>query len=575
MIKRILAILLVLSVLFMVACSSGGTSEPDGSSPSGSVADKPSTATPNYPHDNTPGDYVGGNEIPLPGNQSESKSSSSASSKASDVYDYGEGYRRWYGYDYEDNYSEYNREKYLPIDENNSVKTDFESMLTFSLKIDTAAYTNIERYILNGDEPPVDAVRTEELINYFNYENVIVDKEGPFSMYTEIGPSPFNKDKLMAYMRIKTDEVSSRKRQPSHLTFLIDTSGSMDSYDKLPLLQDSMHMLVDNLTENDYVSIVTYAGSSEVVLESRRVTSDNKKSIIKAINNLTAGGSTAGADGIKTAYEIASEYFLKNGNNRVILATDGDFNVGISNIGELEDFISSYRDEGIYLSVLGFGTGNIREDIMETLSKHGNGNYNYINTLRTANKVLVEELSSNLYVVAKDVKAQVEFNPNNVKNYRLIGYENRMLDNRDFNDDTKDAGEIGLGSDVVVMFEIELQESYDYKYSSQPKTDRNDAYYNELFELRIRYKEPNREDSKLIKRVATFGDVTSKNSNDFSFACSVAAFGDILRDSRFSNEMTVSDIIKLADKGKAYKKENKTYREEFISMLKAYNRIVD
>lgn len=542
--NKILAILLCLSLLMLVACSN--SSKYDGSSNSNSTADRDA--------------YL-------------EKPSSLASTEEFPANDYIRNWDYYSNEDYNINQKPTKNEKYLEIDENKSINTDYESMLTLSLKIDTASYTNVQRYISSGYEPPIDAVRIEEMINYFNYDVVIEDKEGPFSVYTEIGQSPFNKEKMLAFMRIKTDNPNRMEYKASHLTFLIDTSSSMSSFDKLPLLQESMIMLTKTLSEDDYVSIVTYAGRSEVVLKAQKATSTGKKDIIRAIENLCAGGSTAGAEGIQTAYSIASDYFIRGGNNRVILATDGDFNVGISNIIDLQEFISSYSDTGIYLSILGFGTGNIREDIMETLSKYGNGNYNYINTLRTANKVLVEELYSNLYVVAKDVKVQIEFNPENIKSFRLIGYENRLLKNKDFADDTKDAGEIGLGSDVVILFEIELNEnSNGYKYSSGQSEEKKGRYYNELFELRIRYKEPEAEVSKLITRVSTFDDITTRNTNDYMFAASVAAFGYLLRNSSYYSYLSIDDIIKIANSSTG--RDISGYRGEFISLVKDYDRLM-
>ncbi len=467
-------------------------------------------------------------------------------------------------------------EKYLEIDENTSLSTENESMLTFSLKVDTASYTNVQRYIENGSLPPSDAVRVEEMINFFRYEEPFTDKEGPFSIYTEIGPSPFDSNKLMAFMRIKTDDIDKKDLPPSNLVFLIDVSGSMDSYDKLPLLKQAFGLLVDTLGENDRVSIVTYAGRSDIVLSGER--GSNKSKILNAIEDLTAGGSTAGANGIKTAYQLAQKNFIKNGNNRVILATDGDFNVGINRTEDLQRFISEKRDTGVFLSVLGFGTGNIRDDIMETLAKDGNGNYSYINSVQTAKKVLVEELGSNLFTLAEDVKTQVEFNPETVKNYRLIGYENRRMDNRDFNDDRKDAGEVGAGTDIVVMFEIELQgagKNSGYKYGSDTQSEQKQGtdskYGNELFELRIRYKDPGKSDSKLILRPVTFSSIADRNSRDYVFACSVAAFGQMLRDSDYSGNISIDSVIQMADDARGRDPEG--YRYDYLGLLRQYKKI--
>ena len=428
-------------------------------------------------------------------------------------------------------------ESYLTINENAEMLTRDESVLTFSLKVDTASYTNMARYIQSGSLPPRDAVRTEELLNYFSYDQALNFAGEPFAIYAEVGPSPFDSGKHMAFVRVKTQDVDKKELPDSNLTFLIDTSGSMDSHDKLPLLKQAFSMLAETLDEADKVSIVTYAGSSAVLLDS--VSGADTSTILNAIQGLEASGSTAGAKGILTAYALAEKNFAAGGNNRVILATDGDFNVGVSDLDELEALVAEKRKNGVYLSVLGFGTGNIRDDIMETLSTHGNGNYSYINSASTAKKVLVDELGSNLFTVADDVKAQIEFNPRNVKSYRLIGYEHRMLDNKDFDDDTKDAGEIGVGTDVVMLFELELE--------SGVATRAKDAAQSEsLFEVRIRYKNPGAPNSNLLTRSAPLNSITQGNSSDYRFACSVAAFGQLLRISDYSGDVRIGSIIDMA-----------------------------
>jgi len=449
-------------------------------------------------------------------------------------------------------------ERYLEIEENKRVAAEVQDTVTFSLKVDTAAYSNISRYISNGEKPPKDAVRTEEMINYFKYEGGFDFSEGPFSVYTEVGDSPFDKEKKMAFIRVKAKDIDKSKLKNSNLVFLIDISGSMDSYDKLPLLKSAFSMLTETLTENDKVSIVTYAGSSEIVLDG--ISGDRKTEILNAINKLSPEGSTAGADGIKTAYNLAQKNFKQNGNNRVILATDGDFNVGISSTSELSDFIASKRDTGVYLSVLGFGTGNIRDDIMETLSKNGNGNYAYIDSVHTAKKVLVDEIAANLYTVANDVKTQVVFNPVIVSNYRLIGYENRKLKNEDFENDKKDAGEIGAGTDVIALFEITLAKSQS-KLTNQDK----------LFDVKIRYKNPGESESRLITKKAGAESIKPKPGTDFGFACAVAAFGHLLRGSEYLGNATIGSVINLAEANKG--KDADGYRYEFIGMARKYEKI--
>ena len=462
-------------------------------------------------------------------------------------------------------------ESYLTIDENLAKSTDRESTLTFSLKVDTAAYSNVKRYIESGNLPPHDAVRTEELINYFKYDGEMSFSNDPFAIYAEVGPSPFDAGRYMAFIRVKSVDIDKNKLPRSNLTFLIDTSGSMDSYDKLPLLKQAFGLLVDTLTENDRVSIVTYAGSSAVILDG--TTGDNKQHIMSAIENLRAGGSTAGADGINTAYALAEKNFIENGNNRVILATDGDFNVGISSTDKLAELVAEKRGNGVYMSILGFGTGNIRDDIMETLSKEGNGNYSYISDLHGAKKVLVDELSANLFTIADDVKAQIEFNPQNVKSYRLIGYENRRLNNEDFADDTKDAGEIGAGTDVIMMFELKL-------YGAGPETPGKYAQTNtavpdfadELFEIRLRYKKPGEDNSNLMTRPVFFDNIVENGSTDFHFACSVAAFCHLLRESQYTDKLTLGDVKSLAGNSLGYDREG--YRWEFLRLLEQCERLV-
>ena len=466
-------------------------------------------------------------------------------------------------------------ESYLTINENHAQNVDEESVTTFSLKVDTASYNNVERYIRNWQLPPVNAVRTEELINYFSYDAQLnFNNESPFAVYTEVGPSPFDSEKLIAFLRVKTKELDKEELPPSNLTFLIDTSGSMNSHDKLPLLQKAFNMLVDTLGEDDRVSIVTYAGSSAVVLDSAY--GNDSIRIKNAINSLEAGGSTAGADGIMTAYKLAEKNFIEGGNNRIILSTDGDFNVGISNLDELSRLISQKRDSGVYLSVLGFGTGNIRDDIMETLSRDGNGNYAYINSVAVAEKVLIKEMGSNLFTVADDVKAQVEFNPANVKSYRLIGYENRALANKDFENDSKDAGEIGAGADVIAMFELELVGSApQLKYGDTADRLRPadiGKFSDELFELRIRYKNPGEDESRLITIPVKDSDITNKPSSDFDFACAVAAFGHLLRGSEYSGNATTQSIIQIAEASLGRDKDG--YRLDFLQLLEEYSHMV-
>ncbi len=479
-----------------------------------------------------------------------------------------------------------NREEYLTITENTETAVKDEPLTTFSLKVDTASYRNIARYIEDGQIPPPDAVRIEEMINYFSYDEPLPENDTPFSIYTEIGPSPFDADKEIVFVRVKSKEIDRAELPKSNLTFLIDSSGSMNSDDKLPLLKSSFALLVENLTEEDTVSVVTYAGSAEVVLDS--VSGAEKSRILKAIFDLRAGGSTAGADGINTAYALAEKNFAEGGNNRVLLATDGDFNVGVSSVGGLEDLITKKRESGIYLSILGFGTGNLKDDRMETLAKNGNGNYGYIDSIVSAQRTLVDELGATLHTVADDVKAQIEFNPAQVSGYRLIGYENRMMANEDFADDTKDAGEIGAGTDVVLLFEItragKEKPGVDIALKYQPKDDAEltpqeeeitvpAEFADELMQVSIRYKEPGEDVSRLITEPVKQSRYLDANTDDFNFAVSVAAWGHLLKDSAYTGEVTVGQVLSIANDSLG--EDSGGYREELISLLEGYQEIIE
>jgi Ca-activated chloride channel family protein len=429
-------------------------------------------------------------------------------------------------------------ERYNEIVEASRIYADEDPQATLALKVSTAAYTNTRRYLEDGQLPPADAVRTEELINYFSYDERAEFIDGsPFSIRTEIGPSPFDESKLMAYVRLRTMTVAEEDLPPSNLVFLIDVSGSMDEYNKLPLLQDAFAMLVDTLGEDDKVSIVVYASDTGVVLEG--VSGGAKNRLKSAIYELTAGGSTAGEGGIQLAYQVARENYIDGGNNRVILATDGDFNVGISDVGQLEDFISEKRGTGVYLSVLGFGMGNLRDDVMETLAASGNGNHAYIDSLDTAHKVLVNEMSGTLFTVADDVKAQAVFDPEYVKSYRMIGYEHSELADEDFENDAVDAGEVGLGTDVNMLFEIDLTQA-----------GRERAEGVSLFDVRIRYKDPGEGESKEISvRAARTGDYGARNTSDFTFAVAVAKYGDMLRHPELVGRGDFDTLLQMAKAG--------------------------
>lgn len=543
--KKTIAIVMLLALIFTAACAPAAPA-PAAPAPAAEAEAPPPAAAPAAP-------APAAEPAPAPAMPAPAPAAPAPS------YDGGE-WEREYGEEYRSR----DGETYQEIEENRVMDARTSPLTTISLKVDTAAYTNVARYIRSGSLPPADAVRTEELINYFSYDEPLSFGRDPFAIYTEIGPSPFDRGKYMALVRVKSRDIDKSALPPSNLTFLIDTSGSMSDYDKLPLLQEAFDMLADTLGENDRVSIVTYAGYSEIALNS--VSGADKSAMRRAIYSLTAGGSTAGANGIMTAYELAESNFLPGGNNRVILATDGDFNVGLSDIDSLNALISDKRESGVYLSVLGFGTGNLRDDVMETLAANGNGNYAYIDSVRTAQKVLVDELAANLFTIADDVKAQVEFNPANVRSYRMIGYENRTLANEDFEDDTKDAGEIGVGTDVVVMFELELENgaSPSLKYQENAPAPAPGAYGDEFFEVRIRYKHPGESRSVEMIQPAKYSDFTARNTSDFAFACCVAAFGDALRGLEYAPARIRSiRILAAASLGR----DEGGYREDFINLL--------
>lgn len=464
-----------------------------------------------------------------------------------------------------------NDEEYNYIKENGYTAVSSAPLSTFSADVDTASYTNVRRMIDGGMDVPPDAVRIEEFINYFDYDYTDPADGEPFAVHTELSDCPWNDETelLMVGINTKGFDAVLDERPAMNLVFLIDVSGSMYDDNKLPLVQKSFSMLTDNLTAADRVSIVTYAGSDEVVLEG--ADGNDRKKILRAINDLEAGGSTAGAAGINTAYDIAQKYFIDGGNNRVILATDGDLNVGLSSESELTRLIEEKRESGVFLSVLGFGTGNYKDNRLEALADYGNGNYSYIDSEKEAKKVLVDEMSGTLFTVAKDVKFQLEFNPANVKGYRLIGYENRVMAAEDFNDDTKDAGEIGAGHSVTVLYEIvpadskmELGES-ELKYAS----DSEGVMGDELLTVNIRYKEPEGSESKLLTYPVNKSLYSAKMSADMNFASCVAEFGMLLRNSRYIGDVTYKDVSAQLSK---YDYSDDDYKDEFIYLVNTMKR---
>ncbi|MBR3267485.1 MAG: von Willebrand factor type A domain-containing protein [Oscillospiraceae bacterium] len=462
---------------------------------------------------------------------------------------------------------DFNTEEYSAITENSFKSTVTDPLSTFSADVDTACYSNLRRMIREGSEIPQDSVRIEEMINYFHYNYPEPNGNEPFSVTTELADCPWNSDTKLMMIGMKAKDIDMSERKPMNLVFLIDVSGSMYSYDKLPLVQKSFSMLTEELNANDRISIVTYAGEDSVVLEG--ASGSEGLRIREAIDSLEAGGATAGAAGINTAYDIAAKYFINGGNNRIILATDGDLNVGISSEAELKRLVESKRDKGIFLSVLGFGTGNIKDNKMETLADNGNGNYSYIDSEIEAKRVLVEEMGGTLVTVAKDVKFQVEFNPAYIKGYRLIGYENRQLAAEDFNDDTKDAGEIGAGHTVTVLYEIaDINSKMDFSSSDLKYGDSSakGTENGEFCTVSVRYKEPDGDTSKLLAYPVTESSRKAEMSDDLRFASSVAAFGLILRNS--SNKGTANKNLVLSLIPESTR--NDAYKQEFAELVNAY-----
>ncbi|MEH2088145.1 vWA domain-containing protein [Nostoc sp.] len=469
--------------------------------------------------------------------------------------------------------SRFNTENYNRIEDNPFHRVGNDPLSTFSIDVDTASYSNVRRFITQGELPPKDAVRIEELINYFTYNYPQPKGDRPFSVTTEVAAAPWNPQHKLVQVGLQGKRLESKTLPPSNLVFLIDVSGSMNDPNKLPLVQQSLKLLVNQLRPEDRVSLVVYAGNAGLVLPA---TPGNQKStILAAIDRLEAGGSTAGGQGIELAYKIAKESFLKSGNNRVILATDGDFNVGVSSDGDLTRLIEQKREQGIFLTVLGFGTGNYKDGKMEQLADKGNGNYAYIDTLLEAKKVLVNDLRGTLFTIAKDVKIQVEFNPAKVQAYRLIGYENRLLQNQDFNDDKKDAGDIGAGHSVTALYEIiptgtksdvKLPEIDPLRYQRSGETA-SDAAGNELMQVKLRYKSPQDSTSQLITQTIQDDDLRTDQipSTNLRFAAAVATFGMVLRDSEYKGDASYDLVMKLATQGKGEDQEG--YRGEFIRLV--------
>lgn len=467
--------------------------------------------------------------------------------------------------------AEFNTEAYDCISDNPFLSVRQNPLSTFSADVDTASYANIRRFLQQGRMPPKDAVRIEEMINYFSYDYPAPAEDVPFSVHTEIAGCPWNSEHRLIRIGLKGREISGKTRPPANLVFLADVSGSMSSPDKLPLLQKAMKLLVQNLEGKDRMAIAVYAGASGLALPSTTCDKANKAKLLDAIDNLRAGGSTHGSEGIRLAYETAKENFIAQGVNRVILATDGDFNVGVTNQGDLIRLIEDKAKTGIFLTVLGFGTGNLKDSAMEKLADKGNGNYGYIDSITEARKILIEEAGGTLVTIAKDVKIQIEFNPAQISEYRLIGYENRVLRAEDFNDDKKDAGEIGAGHTVTAFYELvpgqSLSDKVDPLKYQQPVQHSEASGTGELLTVKLRYKEPGGDTSKLLSMaVKNNADTVEKASQDFRFASAVAAFGMLLRDSPYKGNITYEDVIRLALSAKG--NDEYGYRAECVSLMR-------
>lgn len=465
---------------------------------------------------------------------------------------------------------EFNTENYSVIEEVGFKEVSREPLSTFSIDVDKASYANIRRFLNDGQLPPAGAVRIEEMINYFTYNYEQPTDNKPFATKTDMAVCPWNDHHYLLKIGIKGKEMDKANLPSSNLVFLLDVSGSMDEPNKLPLLKSAFKLLVNELRPNDKVAIVVYAGAAGVVLPS---TPGNKKEqIIDALEQLQAGGSTAGGEGLRLAYKIATDNFIKGGNNRIILATDGDFNIGESSNSAMEDLVSQQREKGVMMTVLGFGMGNYKDDRMEIIADKGNGNYAYIDNLQEARKTLVGEFGGTLFTIAKDAKLQLEFNPLMVAAYRLIGYENRRLNNEDFNDDKKDAGEIGAGHTVTALYEIIPANSPDAKeYVKKVDTlkyQQNIAKpVSNWLTLKLRYKKPDANESQLIQQVVTNSPVEFEQADtDFRFATSVAAFGLLLRQSQYKGDLCYDIVTKMAVNAKGIDEEG--YRGEMVRLIK-------
>ena len=484
--------------------------------------------------------------------------------ESADTYSFG-GYDQKTGIDF-------NTEEYKHIDENGWKAVSVSPFSTFAADVDTASYANLRRMINNGQRIPEDAVRIEELINYFDYDYTAPANNDPFSVTTEMAPCPWNENTNLLMVGIKAKDIDMSQRKASNLVFLVDVSGSMNGEDRLGLVQKSFKMLTNELNQDDRISLVTYASGDRIVFEG--LSGANKKEITEYVEDLFAGGGTNGSAGIQTAYEIAEKYYIEGGNNRIILATDGDLNIGITDEGSLTRLVKEKAKSGVFLSVLGFGWGNISDSRMEALADNGNGNYSYIDSMTEAKKVLVDEMGGTLFTVAKDTKIQVEFNPAVIKGYRLIGYENRTMAAEDFNDDKKDGGEIGAGHTVTALYEIALKDSaqeipeVESKYTAKADADA-EGIASEYLTVNIRYKQPDGETSSLITHPVDSTYYSENMSENLSWAAGVAQAGMIIRKSEYAGTSTMENVLERLKSLNSVKED--AYRQEFCELMENVN----
>lgn len=461
-------------------------------------------------------------------------------------------------------------EAYARIEESGFLTPQLHPLSTFAIDVDTGAYSNVRRFLQDGMLPPPDAVRIEELINYFPYSYAPPSDSAPVTAHVSVARCPWNEELRLVRIGLKAQEIAEEERPRANLVFLIDVSGSMADQNKLPLVKRALSALVPRLRDDDRVAIVTYAGYAGVALESTRCSVKGRESILRVIDALGAGGSTAGSEGIRTAYRIAEQNLVNKGINRVILASDGDFNVGITDRGELLEYIANKTESGVFLTVLGFGMGNLKDATLEQLADKGNGNYGYIDTFSEARKMLVEQTGSTLVTVAKDVKVQVEWNPAKVMAYRLVGYENRMLTAEEFNDDKKDAGEMGAGHCVTALYEVaphgaklDLPDVDPLKYQPAGETG---VHNNELLTLKVRYKAPREDDSRLLTwAVPDDPREVQGVDSDFVWAAAVAEFGLLLRSSAHAESLSYDDVLALAQASRGA--DESGYRAEFVRLV--------